>query len=61
MGWSDLHGRLLARAFENLLGASQRGTMAFVRCLTPDVVGALVNNKGPGGRNNVPLIRDSPG
>ncbi len=41
MEWTNLHGRLLAEAFESLLGDSQPGTMAFVRCLTPDVIEAL--------------------
>lgn len=41
MDWTDLHGRLLAKSFDKVLGAPQRGAMAFVRCLTPDVVGAL--------------------
>ncbi len=41
MEWTGLHGRLLARAFEKLLGNSQAGAMAFVRCLTPDVVESL--------------------
>ena len=41
MKWTSLHGKLLARAFEKLLGGSQHGDMAFVRCLTPDVVEAL--------------------
>ena len=38
---TDHHGRLLARAFEKLLGEAQTGAMAFVRCLTPNVVEAL--------------------
>ena len=42
MDWTDLHGRLLAESFDKVLGASQPGAMAFVRCLTPDVVEALV-------------------
>ena len=41
MEWTNLHGRLLARAFGKLLGSSQPGAVAFVRCLTPDVVEAL--------------------
>ena len=41
MEWTTLHGPLLGRAFERLLGRSERGAMAFVRCLTPDVVAAL--------------------
>lgn len=35
----DVHGRLLSRAFERLLGGSDDvGAMAFVRCLAPEVV-----------------------
>ncbi len=45
MEWTDLHGRLLAEAFENVLGASQPGAMAFARCLTPDVVKVLAEDK----------------
>ena len=41
MEWTVLHGRLLAEAFDRVLGASQPGAMAFVRCLTPDVVEVL--------------------
>ena len=37
----DLHGHLLSEAFEHVLGHSEPGTMAFVRCLTPDVVKLL--------------------
>ena len=38
MEWTGLHGRLLAEAFERVLGEPQSGAMAFARCLTPDVV-----------------------
>ena len=41
MEWTPLHGRLLAQAFERVLGAPQPGAMAFVRCLTPDMIEAL--------------------
>ena len=41
MEWTALHGTLLGRAFGRLLGRPERGAMAFVRCLTPDVVAAL--------------------
>ena len=41
MDWTLLHGTLLGRAFERLLGQPERGAMAFARCLTPDVVAAL--------------------
>ena len=42
MEWTDLHGRLLGRAFERVLGRAESGTVAFVRCLTPNVVAELV-------------------
>ena len=41
MDWTTLHGTLLGRAFERLLGRPERGAMAFARCLTPDIVAAL--------------------
>ena len=41
MEWTELHGSLLGRAFGRLLGRPERGAMAFVRCLAPDVVAAL--------------------
>ena len=41
MEWTPLHGMLLGRGLERLLGRPERGAMAFVRCLTPDVVAAL--------------------
>ena len=44
MLWTELHGRLLANAFDAVLGRPESGTMAFVRCLTPDVVEALAGD-----------------
>ena len=41
MKWTNFHGRLLAEAFESVLGVLQPGAMAFVRCLTPDVIESL--------------------
>lgn len=41
---TELHARLLAAAFEKALGKADQGTMAFARCLTPDVVKALASN-----------------
>ena len=41
MALTSLHGQLLGRAFEQVLGQAEFGTMAFVRCLTPDVVAEL--------------------
>lgn len=43
MTWTELHAQLLSRAFERLLGNADPGTMAFARCLTPDVVQALAS------------------
>ena len=44
MLWTDLHGQILANAFERVLGKPDPGAMAFVRCLTPDVVEALARD-----------------
>ena len=44
MEWTTLHGALLARAFERVLGRPEEGAVAFVRCLTPDVVEALATD-----------------
>jgi hypothetical protein len=44
MMWSELHAQLLANAFESVLGRADLGSVAFVRCLTPDVVGALAQD-----------------
>ena len=41
MIWTDLHGIILGKAFKKVLGKSESGAMAFVRCLAPDVVEAL--------------------
>ena len=41
---TELHARLLANAFEKVLGKADQGSMAFVRCLTSDVVEALARN-----------------
>ncbi len=38
---TELHSQLLAKAFDGVLGKPDTGAMAFVRCLTPDVVEAL--------------------
>ena len=37
MKWTDIHGPALGLAFEKILGAAEPGTVAFVRCLTPDI------------------------
>ena len=44
MVWTDLHARILRRAFEKVLGKPDSGSMAFVRCFTPDVVEALATD-----------------
>ena len=44
MEWTELHGILLGRAFERILGQAEPGTLAFVRCLTPDVVARLADD-----------------
>ena len=41
MEWTNLHGQVLGQAFEKVLGQAEPGAMAFVRCLTPDVVKSL--------------------
>lgn len=45
MEWTDLHGPVLSRAFERTFGRAESGAMAFVRCLTSDVVAALANDR----------------
>ncbi len=42
--WTELHARLIAGACEKLLGTPDRGAMAFVRCLTPDVIKSLAGD-----------------
>jgi DNA phosphorothioation-dependent restriction protein DptH len=44
MTWSELHSTLLGRAFQTLLRQPDTGAMAFVRCLTPDVVEAIARD-----------------
>jgi DNA phosphorothioation-dependent restriction protein DptH len=41
MPWTELHTSILTRAFEKCLGRPDSGSMAFVRCLTPDIVQTL--------------------
>ena len=45
MNWTELHSTLLSRAFEKVLGRPDAGTIAFIRCLTPDVVEALATDQ----------------
>lgn len=44
MIWTELHSRLFARAFEKILGQPQPGSVAFVRCLTSDVIEKLAGD-----------------
>ena len=44
MEWTNLHGQILGNAFSNVLGQAESGAMAFVRCLTPDVVTRLAED-----------------
>ena len=44
MEWTKLHGRVLGRAFSKVLGRAESGTMAFVCCLTSDVVKMLAED-----------------
>ncbi len=44
MIWTDLHARILGKAFENIVGTGETGSMAFCRCLSSDVVEALVKD-----------------
>jgi len=51
MIWTELHGQLFSQAVKKVLGAADRGTMAFIRCLTPGVSECLARDPGfaPGG------------
>ena len=44
MNWTGHHGAVLAKALGIVLGRPERGGMAFVRCLAPDVVDALARD-----------------
>ena len=44
MTWTRHHGAILASALGRVLGRPQAGVMAFVRCLTPDVVDSLARD-----------------
>ena len=41
---THLHARLLAQAFENVLGHPEVGSVAYVRCLSPDLTHDLAGN-----------------
>ena len=43
MALTFLHGQLLGRAFDQVLGQTGPGAMSFVRCLTPEVVADLAS------------------
>src|SRR5438445_11287354 len=42
--WTEPHARIMAKSFEKVLVRAEPGSMAFVRCLTPDVVEALASD-----------------
>ncbi len=42
----ELHTQLLSEALQHILGEPTKGTIAFVRCLTRDVVESLANSSG---------------
>ena len=44
MTWTELHARLFGEAVERVLGKPDRGAMAFVRCLSPEVVDSLAQD-----------------
>ncbi len=44
MEWTELHAPILGRAFEKVLGKPEIGSIAFARCLTPDVVHGLAKD-----------------
>lgn len=39
----EVHAKLLSKAFDEVLGEPVSGSVAFVRCLTPDIVEAIVD------------------
>jgi DNA phosphorothioation-dependent restriction protein DptH len=43
--WTELHTNVLGKAFIKVLGKSTSGSMAFVRCLSPEVVEALAREE----------------
>ncbi len=45
MEWTATHGRLLANAFEQVLGHPEAGAIAFTRCLAPEVVVQLAEDE----------------
>ena len=59
MTWTDLHAKLLGSAFQKVLGKPDEGAMAFVRCLTPDVVKSLASDALAGERVKARLVLHS--
>jgi DNA phosphorothioation-dependent restriction protein DptH len=45
MIWTDLHAKLIGNAFKKVLGKADQGAMAFVRCLTPNIVELLAHDE----------------
>ena len=41
---TDLHASLLSRAFQSVLGAANEGSVAYVRCLTGEIIEALMTS-----------------
>ncbi len=44
MEWTNLHATILGQSFAKVLGRAEPGTLAFVRCLTPEVVNDLAGD-----------------
>jgi hypothetical protein len=44
MEWTNLHATILGQSFAKVLGRAERGSLAFVRCLTSDIVEALARD-----------------
>ena len=51
MEWTNYHANVLRKSFEKILGEMERGSVAFVRCLAPEVMHALAEDTSfvPGG------------
>ena len=44
MEWNNLHAKILGQSFAKVLGRAEPGSVAFVRCLTSDIVEALARD-----------------
>ena len=44
MALTHSHARILAQAFENVLGQPETGSIAYARCLSPDLTHDLAGN-----------------